>query len=312
MRAAVSTLLSIILAIIVGVLILTVSVKILSSFGISFSDELCRGSNWLRSKAVDKAGPFGTLIPRLCFERGVDVEGLNFEACPATAAKLAGLGLPERFDLLNPCTKWAEQNGLPSSFCTSLAKNCTTEQLAILAARCWYMYGQGKWSLREAINKDYPCFQIRSLTYTGLGNARKPEITEKDLVKWMLAQKTIGQSYPKFWNSTWCHYLADNDCDPIGETGGCEKCGSADHVWWDWYLDGTKLRLKKIRSGWHIRFHDHAPKAESWCSATDLKSWIQTLVAAAAVGKPELALLGKAVMCSIALVGEDQVVFKES
>lgn len=193
----------IVIAIIVGVILLFGVIKpIAAEIPTTFNDRLCninagiRGAMWA-----------GKIIVPLwfCGEDKVAIDATDWSRCDPKYKK--------------------EKN----------KKACASQQLAELAMRCWYRYGQDNWDMAR-INWDYYCFRVK------VKNLGEEKINEKAVT-----------------DQLDCKYLSNNDCDPGPGNGGCGGCDGKDAMFWEFHWDQCKINKDEW---WTIQYHDHVVEEE--------------------------------------------------
>jgi len=145
-----STVATLVIAIIVGVLILIVVGKIFVATGSStFVDNMCQANAGIRNLLSDGTKRLMPII--FCGERKINVDGQDYSRC-------------------DPDNKFGFKNA-------SDAKGCATQQLYDLAARCFNMFGADRWNLNAEESFHNSCFKV---FVRGISNKK---ITEGDITE---------------------------------------------------------------------------------------------------------------------------------
>lgn len=191
----------IIIAIVAGVIVLIVYAQFVGGIGAesTFPDTMCR----VNANIVDKvpSPAKGTLKWIFCVERDVTINAKNWDKCkPEFKTKYE-----------NPTTDDSEKEAI---------KACASEQIAGLAERCWYMYGEGKWKLGGiGLDVKEPCFKFKvynlnpyELKKKDVAEQLNTNLLKKDKINWEECSVTNNKNWGIFYAKDAIKFTPKTSC----------------------------------------------------------------------------------------------------
>ena len=213
----ISVLIAIIVAIIAGMFIMMLFGNVAEATGGgAIVDSMCKFNTAMISKFSEHGR--GLLPLMFCPQRTVTIDATDWDKCNAELYK---------GDIISGREK------------------CATQQILVLADRCWYMYGEGKQSISgDIIQKSESCFKFK---IKNLPKNPNPNYAIDDY-----ALRTVGDENTNLRTSQ--KYCASFDC--VGYDDQAEPIA---HIGWpiDNNAQGTHVAVKG-NEYWVIKYTDSA------------------------------------------------------
>jgi hypothetical protein len=217
----ISVLIAIIVAIIAGMFIMMLFGNVAEATGGgAIVDSMCKFNTAMISKFSEHGR--GLLPLMFCPQRTVTIDSTDWDKCNAELYK-GDLGYGR--------------------------EKCATQQILILADRCWYMYGEGKQSISgDIIQKSESCFKFKVKNLPKNSNYQLDDY----------ALRTVGDENTN--PRTGQKYCAEFSCgDDVDQYGTIVHEGPLQRIGWpiDNDAQGTHLAVKGNQY-WVIKYTDSA------------------------------------------------------